>query len=175
MNYQNLEQKFTQVLYGEVEIATPNTITVSENGYDVFGCYQIIPGEGWFDVWQNGTLCHTFSSTRIALSWCIADKYNKHDLGQDIARLDAHNRRMSQDIEARRNLIRSFKQSDRCGIAKDKLHHKEYQHRQVKARLAKCVNLAKYFQIRGFNDEIARTRRPLNSKTTHASARKSGR
>jgi hypothetical protein len=40
----------------------------------------------------------------------------------------------------------------------------------INSRLEKCVNVAKYWQLKGFNDEIARTKHSTPGKKYQASA-----
>lgn len=175
MKPEEFESKLEQVLSGELLAALPNMISVIDDGYDVFGLYKIRTREGSCEVYRYDDLRGSFTSVRVALSWCIAEKYQQWALARDIRWLDQEKSVMTQDVRARRLLLPAIKDPVRWTVASDKLDNKEYQLRQVRERLTKCVNLAKYFQLRGFNDEIARTRRPPPNRTAHSSAGKSKR
>jgi hypothetical protein len=47
-----------------------------------------------------------------------------------------------------------------------KVEHRREQLARVSDQLTKCVNLAKYWQIRGFNNETARTGRSASQRTS---------
>lgn len=138
-----------------------NLIFCDNDQYHVFDTYTITKNSvGTFDVVKR---CHdpkTFSSLRIAFSWCIADKYQQINLAFRLISLDKEKIRMSDSIAVRQSLLKNISNTERKEIAHLKLTTKKTTLHTVEKQLTKCVNLAKYWQIQGFNrDETARIRR----------------
>ena len=66
--------------------------------------------------------------------------------------------RIQDDVSAQVAHVDRFTDAEQRELVQLKLHHKQSVLNQVNEQLNKCVNLAKYWQIKGFNNEIARTR-----------------
>jgi hypothetical protein len=141
-------------------------IPVENNCYEVFGNYLIKPTDcGGFVVNKNSMLCGEFSSTRSALSWCIADKCNQLNLRDEILILDSRKVMLTADLFVRSTLAAGFKNYIIRSAADSKVSARRDRLSQVNIRLDKCVNLAKYWQIRGFNNETARPGRTPTNRT----------
>ena len=126
--------------------------------YRVFGKYTIHPIPSGFQVRQRDDEIGAFSSTKSALAWCIADNLHHFNLARQIKELDQSVVRLRNDIYVRREL------ADRtAGNTWENLINKtsaRQEHTQVlEKELAKCINLAKYWQLRGNSNETKRTGR----------------
>jgi hypothetical protein len=98
------------------------------------------------------------------MSWCIADKYGKLDLATAIVTLDQQRYTILNNVKVRQHLAKKIQDPVRKEIVELKIANKKTGLVQIENQLTKCVNLAKYWQIKGFNcDETARTR---HSQTT---------
>jgi len=172
MQNNNVIQRLEHMLKPEWEEAEKNAIIQNGTGYNVFGKFKIQREEHGVTVWFNQYQIHWFSSTKSAVSWCVAEKYNKFDLSREIARADEDTFRLLNDVAISQELLPTIHDRERRSIVRHKLEHKQTQLQQAQERLTKCVNLAKYFQIRGFNDELARTRRQTPNPTNRQSYRK---
>jgi hypothetical protein len=141
-------------------------ISVENNSYEVFGNYLIKPsGNGSFLVIKNNVPCGEFSSTRSSLSWCIADKCNQLRLRDEILLLDSKKIMLTADLFVRSTLVAGFKNYTTRSATDIKISARRDRLSQVTLRLDKCVNLAKYWQIRGFNNETARPGRTPTNRT----------
>ena len=141
-------------------------IPVENNCYEVFGNYLIkLTHNSAFLVHKNNVPCGEFSSTRSALSWCIADKYNQLSLRDEILVLDSRKIMLAADLFVRSTLVAGFKNYTTRSAADGKISARRDRLSQVIIRLDKCVNLAKYWQIRGFNNETARPGRTPTNRT----------
>ena len=127
-----------------------------EGGYIVFGRYLIDPQQHGFTVSTLDREIHCFSSKRSAISWCIADKINNINLATQILNLDRKQQILTADINTRKTLGSRSRREDFAEIVNTKIQPKIDQHRAVVSELEKCINSAKYIQIRGFNNETAR-------------------
>jgi hypothetical protein len=160
---QELERLFQQ----EFKYITPNLIWQNENGeYEVFGKYKIIPGNRQYRVVADmDDNIGIFSQTRTALSWCIADKYKQYNLARELLLVDQKLSSLAHDISARTAIGEKSRKTEFREIVGTKLETKIIHKKQLENQLAKCVNSAKYWQQRGFNNETARTGRGQPNKT----------
>ena len=159
MQHTNTIQRLEYILKPEWAVAEKNAIVQNTNGYSVFGRFDLRHEEHGVTIWVNQDQVQWFSSSKSAVSWCVAEKYSKFDLSRKITLADADTVRLSNDVAITQQLLPTIHDRDRRTVVRHKLEHKQTQLKQAQERLTKCVNLAKYFQIRGFNDELARTRR----------------
>ena len=144
-----------------------NTIWQTEAGdYEVFDRYMIVKEGNGFRVHCSATDVGLFSTTKSALSWCIADKFTHYNLARDILALDVKLRSLTSDIATRANLADRSKNALFRETIETKLETKIIRKKQVEEQLAKCVNYAKYCQQRGFNNETIRTGRTAAVKTS---------
>jgi hypothetical protein len=148
-----------------MDLLKQNIIYCDDGKYHVFTQYTI-------DKQLNDTYLtckqhqdpKTFSALRFAMSWCIADKYGKLDLATAIVTLDQQRYTILNNVKVRQHLAKKIQDPVRKEIVELKIANKKNGLVQIENQLTKCVNLAKYWQIKGFNcDETARTR---HSQTT---------
>jgi hypothetical protein len=144
-----------------------NIIFPDGTGHSVFGTYFIQKEQNTFVVYKQQQVKDSFSSTKTALSWCIADKYNQHALRDKIASLDLLQTRVANDVQTRSDSARRQATPELREIATVKVNSRKDKLQHINNELDKCTNLAKYWQIRGFNNEIARTRRPAPNRTNY--------
>lgn len=136
-------------------------IIIKDNGvYYVFDAYTIkTVDKNTFIVEKT---CHdpkTFGVLKSAISWCIADKFGQLGLSIRIQHLDQLRSAMLDDLQVRQELAKNIKDSDRKEAIEYKIRFKKHSFELVEKQLSKCINLAKYWQIKGFNrDETSRTR-----------------
>jgi len=137
-----------------------HTMIVSDQsgGYVAFGRYHLRPADQAFDVYTPGdNLAGTFSNKRTAISWCVADNHNQLNLAQSIKTLDTKKQTLSADIYCRRQVADRSRNNGFSEVVLTKLQPKVQQHALVDQELEKCLNSAKYIQLRGFQNETART------------------
>jgi len=132
-------------------------IDVQDDTVDVFGRYAIRRNMERFMVQKNAADVHDFSTLRVALSWCVADHIGNHGLGRDIAYLDSDIIRYESQIQGYQQRLAKKIDAWTHNLLHNRLSEARHQLLVRKNRLEKCCNLAKYFQLRGFSDEIART------------------
>ena len=122
-----------------------------------FGRYYIEPIDTRFQVSTWDKAVHCFASKKTAMAWCIADKYKHYNLSSMILVLDRKKQSLAADIYCRRVLGERGKTESFYEIINMKIQPKIDLYSSVVSELEKCVNQAKYMQIRGFNNETART------------------
>jgi hypothetical protein len=132
----------------------PNLIFPNENGdFEVFGKYLITKENAVCRVYCSDTDMGMFSSTKTALSWCIANKFSNYNLARDILILDNKLMSLTNDINTRANVAERSKNALFRETVETKLETKIIHKKQVEQQLIKCVNYAKRSQTLGFNTE----------------------
>ena len=150
----------------ELKDIMPNMIWRDDNGdYEVFGRYVLRPETHGCTVWCSATEVGHFSGTRTALSWCIADKYRDYNLARHILHTDTRLEAVNNDIYARVGAANRSKRVEFKENIDTKLEPKIIRKKELEKQLAKYVNLAKYLQQRGFDNEIARSGRATKNQT----------
>ena len=141
---------------------------IMRDGRDIvaFGHYKITPQDGMFCVSRWSNPMGEFASSRVALSWCIADRYQKHTLANDIMRYSRQQNLLAADLRTRAALCKNIQQPQWRENVELKIQRKKDRLENIEFQLDKCVNLAKYWQLRGFNNETARTGRPASPRTS---------
>lgn len=123
----------------------------------VFGKYRIQPQGTRFQVSTWDKTIHVFSTKKTAMSWCTADHQHHYNLANQILVLDRKKQALAADIYCRQAIGERGQTESFYEIINMKLQPKIDQYNSVTAELEKCVNQAKYMQIKGFNNETART------------------
>jgi hypothetical protein len=155
--------KKSQKLSAWAEKEVPNHLDrmiIEENGiFFAFGRYVLKPSKGHCDVFDLDEHVKTFSSKRVAISWCVAHRLNLVEMAQEISNLDHTQRLLAQDITVRRALSERTARTEKKQIIQDKIASKAALHQGATKRLDNLISRAKYLQLRGFQNETARTRR----------------
>jgi hypothetical protein len=153
------EQKLERWAEREIRRNIHTMIVNDESGgYVAFGRYHLRPAFQAFEVYTSGdNLIGTFSNKRTAISWCVADNHNQLRLAQSIKTLDTKKQTLSADIYCRQQMADRSRNNGFSEVVLTKLQPKVQQHTLVDQELEKCLISAKYIQLRGFQNETART------------------
>lgn len=163
----NYERKLEQWASKEIQRNISNVILPSDDGdLIVFGTYCLREQNQSYAVHSTNNFIGNFGSKKTALSYCIADKYNRLNLAREILTLDRKKQILQADIHTSQTLAAKSKQSNWAETVNTKIQPKIEMLKSVSRELEKCVNLAKYLQIRGFNNETDRTSGTTSRKTT---------
>lgn len=161
------DQEFDRLFRQEFRDIMPNTIWQKDNGeYQVFGYYRIQPARPGYRVFCGATDIGVFSSTRTALSWCIADKNKSYNTARELLTIDTKLTALSHDINARAAVGDRSKNPALRETILTKLETKIIRKKILENQLTKCVNWAKYCQQRGFDNETQRIGRSQPNKTS---------
>ena len=160
------EQQLEAWVRAELKTVLPNMIWRNESGeYELFGRYRISKEPLGYRVFCSATDVGLFSGTKSAVSWCIADKYCDYNLARHILHTDIRLEAVNNDIYARvgaANRSKKFEFKENIYI---KLEPKIIRKKELEKQLTKYINLAKYLQQRGFDNEIARSGRATKNQT----------
>jgi hypothetical protein len=152
------EQKLEQWAERELKRNLPSIILEDDNGgVVVFGRYFIEPQDTGFVVSTQYQEIHRFSSKKTAMSWCTADHQQYYQLSNSILVLDRKKQTLAAVIYCRKKVAERGRHENFNEIINMKIQPKIDCYNAVNSELEKCVNQAKYLQIRGFNNETART------------------
>lgn len=149
-------QKLAELVHKELPQLLNKVIIDDGGSYRAFGIYTITPDSHGHAVTRGEEDIGTFSSSKSALAWCIADRNNQLNLAREIQTLDFTLVRLRNDIKIRSSIAKTSR-----GQLWETAHVKtaqRYEHsRHIENELTKCINSAKYQQLRGFHNETART------------------
>jgi hypothetical protein len=161
-----LQARLEQLAQQGLDLVKHNMIWQEAGRYHVFGEYEISVTKQGVDLACRRRDPQRFSSVKSALAWCIAHKFQRLDVAQEISELDQRRQIDQADIEVRSQLARRHSNADRREMSMLKVEQRRQQLELTELRLDKCINLAKYWQIRGFNNETARTGRSASQRTS---------
>jgi len=160
------DQEFNRLFRTEFKDLSAQLIFQDEDGtYNIFGHYQIVPEKPFYYVYCGATEAGRFSSTRSAMCYIIADKHKLYNLARDILTIDNKIATLQSDIHARAGNGDKATDPNFKEIVEVKLESKIIKKKALEQELAKCINFAKYYEQRGFSNEIARTGSKPNNKT----------
>lgn len=144
-------------------------VSDGNNGYTAFGQYHVMPVANQFLVNVKNRDSLTFGSKRSAISWCVADHLNQHALARSIHLLDNKKHSLAADIQCRRALAERSHSQDFYESVTTKIQSKVEYYNTLTQELEKCINSAKYWQIRGFSNETERPGRTASHKANRQS------
>lgn len=150
MKYQ---QKLAQLAEKELPHLMNKLIIQDDCGFDVFGKYRIEKTNRGYAVKNSANNFGTFRHTRTALAWCIADNLHDYNLASRIVNLENISVRYHNDIECRSGIAHKTSSGSQWETINHKLSRRQQQVLAVDSELEKCINKAKYYQIRGFSNE----------------------
>jgi len=137
-------------------IDNPNLIIDTGNTISVFSVYTIVKKLEEYTIYKNKVEQTVLGSAKNALSWCIFDKYKLDYLKHTIIECDKQLCYRRTEISHYVNCIKNSADKFQKGILFDRLYYSKDRALQIKKQLDKCVNLAKYWQQKGFENETSR-------------------
>ena len=168
---QDTIRRLEQVLSSEYDSIKQNLMFSTPQGYELFDVYIISKTPDGAAVQKRLGAPVEFTSTKSAVSWCIADKYNQIRLADEIMQLDKTRRRLREDVLFSKVYTRQLRDATVRETAALKLQVKQDMLQFTETGLEKCANLAKYWQLRGFSNEIERTRRTASNSNYRSNIR----
>ena len=158
--------RLEQMLEDDLEHLRGLLMFKDKGQYHLFDRYIVskLP-DGLFQISRQQRDPIIMSTLRSAVSWCIADQYQKLELARMIHQLDSERATLANNVAVRQGLMQKMQDPDRKELVALKIASKKTSLRFVENRLTKCINSAKYWQTKGFNcDETARSRRTTTQR-----------
>ena len=165
MNQRRAIERLRELVEPDLKALAPNIIIPDGSGYLVFEIYALRPDRGLWQVSKANNLLGTMTSLKSAISWCVADKYRQHRLSSEIMRLDQQKLLLESDIRTRGALAKRSPNTSKSEAIRAKLDMRVRRLQDVDQRLSKCLNVAKYWQLRGFDNETSRSGRTASNRT----------
>lgn len=160
------DQEVERWVHAEFRQMLPVLIWQNDDGeYEAFGKYRIVPERPGYTVYINDDRQGFFNSTRTAISWCVADKYQRFNLARDLLLFDNMLANINNDIFVRAGVANKTRDHNTKENIETKLEPKILQKRALEQQLSKCVNWAKYLQQKGFENETSRSGHATTIKT----------
>ena len=146
------DQKLERFAERELKrVYTELIIDDEHGGYVAFGRYHVKPNPAGFAVYYHSDdLVSVFSSKKTAMSWCVADHLQQHRLAQNICILDNKKQTLTADIYCRNGQADRSNRPEFRETVRTKLAPKIENLTLLNQELEKCLNSAKYLQLRGF-------------------------
>jgi hypothetical protein len=161
------ETEIEKYIKHELKDIMPNVIMQTDKGtYELFGHYLIVPQKPVYRVFSNDDEVGVFNSSKTAVSWCVADKYQRFNLARDILTTDNILGNLTNDIFVRTGIANRVKTAQAKEDIETKLETKIIRKKYLEIHLADCVKSAKYLQQQGFNNETARISNTASNKTS---------
>ncbi|CAB4138142.1 hypothetical protein UFOVP328_335 [uncultured Caudovirales phage] len=161
------DQDLEHWVRSELRSILPNCIWRNDDGeYELFGKYRIVPNRPGYTVYCAANAVGNFSSTKTAVSWCVADKYRAYNLAREIHTTDTRLTAIANDMFVRAGVANRSKRADFRESVDTKLETKIIRRKALENQLTKCVDLAKYLQQKGFDNETARSGRATKNQTS---------
>jgi len=134
----------------------PNAIFRDGNSIMAFAEYEIVKVNiDEYKIYKDEYLVITCSSCRIALSYCILDKYKKPMDAKHLVDLEEKLLTRQQEMMHYRHFVNSDKIDDmRREVALHRLDSAKHEYHMIQKQLTKSINVAKYCQQKGFDNEI---------------------
>lgn len=151
------DQKLERWANREVPRHVDHMILEQDDQILAFGVYLLEMGKDGCAVYIDQKLAYNFSNRRTAISWCTAHKLRQHQLQQEIIDLDTTKQQLTWAIAQTQTHIQRSQRTDFKDMVSIKLQPKQLRLRTVTSELEKCIKLAKYLQLKGFNNETLRT------------------
>ena len=151
-------QKLAALAERELPKLLDRVIVADGEKYRVFGSYVLRQTARGYSLTCQDSPVGTFTSTRSAVAWCIADKNRQYRLANEIQHLDFTLLRLRNDIEVRGGQAQKSYGTFWETVSTKAAHRRE-QSQHIQNELTKCINSTKYQELRGRINETARTGR----------------
>lgn len=134
----------------------PNAIFRDGDSIFAFAEYEIIKeSTDEYSIYKDDYLVETCSTCRIALTYCILDKYKKPMDAKHLVALEQKLLGRQNEMRHYRHVITSPNTDDfRKEVVLHRLDSAKYEYHIIQKQLTKSINVAKYCQQKGFDNEI---------------------
>lgn len=121
--------------------------------WDLPGGFQLRDIEYGVDVYKVGEYLDTFSSKRSATAWCILVINKKREESRLLRYYDTKKSFLENSIHLNKKCLAQCGNQEDSDVVSARLTDDYQKMNSSIKQIDKFVNLAKYFQIRGFNHE----------------------
>jgi len=127
----------------------------TKNGYvwRLPGNYELRKSHNAVDVFNDAEYIASFSSIRVAAAWCILSVYNKKDETRVLKYHDDRKYFLENNVLINKKQLQKTDKLEDRDIITARISDDYQKLNLSKKQIDKMINLAKYFQIRGFEHE----------------------
>ena len=150
-------RKLKSLTTHSLQSLSANIIVKVKDDYIVFNRYKISPTDYGYEVYRNSTLVHEFTNSRNALAWCILEKHARIEDANSLLGQDKRIGWLELDIDRQTQIMNTTQDNDRRALMATKVTNNIHVRGDVKIKLQEQIELAKFYQQKGFNNETART------------------
>ena len=147
-----LGDKFVKFAQEQLTLSKDLLILQTPAGIELFRLYLVAKENNYFNVYKRNILVETFSTQKVAVSWCVAEHHFQWKLSERIKQLDQRSQILASSIETRRGILETASPALQS-IVFAKISHRKAEKHQVDIELEKCLKLTKYLQFKGFNHD----------------------
>ena len=150
-------RKLKSLTTHSLQSLSANIIVKVKDDFIVFSRYRISPIEdGYYQVYRNSELVHDFTNSRNALAWCILEQNAQIEEANSLLGQDKRIGRLEVDIDRQTQIMNKTKDTDRRELMATKVTNNILVRGDIKIKLQEQIELAKYYQQKGFDNETAR-------------------
>jgi hypothetical protein len=148
--------KLLQKIADELLNSNPNAIFRDGDSIMAFANYEIVKeSSDEYSIYKDNYLVETCSTCRIALSYCILDKNKMLIEAKNLIVLEDKLLGRQTEMMHYRHVITSPKTDDfRKEVVLNRLGSAKSEYQSIQKQLTKSINVAKYCQQKGFDNEI---------------------
>jgi hypothetical protein len=161
----NTIDRLEKILEPDIKALIGISILRDNDHYVMYGNWTVWPKDHTVEVKKYGNTVGQFYNLKNAVSWCTAERYRQQKLALEIEHWDRELARISNDVYTAQELVKRFRDPEIRLSSRIKMEHNCSKLTGIRNQLEKCIKRAKYCQLQGLNDEIARTRRPTPIRT----------
>ncbi len=136
--------------------SNPNAIFRNGDSIMAFADYEIVrESQNEYSIYRDDLLVETCSTCRIALTYCILDKYKKPMDAKHLVALEQKLLGRQNEMMHYRHVITSPRTDDfKREVVLHRLDSAKHEYHIIQEQLTKSINVAKYCQQKGFDNEI---------------------
>jgi hypothetical protein len=153
----NTNQKLERWANREIPRHVDHMILEQDGQVLAFGRYLLERLDDGCAVYIDNQLMQVFGNRRTAMSWCVAHRLRQTTLAADILRWDIQRQDLQHEIAQRQRQIQRSQKTEFRDLVAVKLQPRQSMLSHAGQELEKCIKLAKYLQLKGFNNETLRT------------------
>ena len=135
--------------------SNPNAIFINGDSIFAFADYEIVKeSQNEYSIYRDDLLVETCSSCRIALTYCILDKNKMQMDAKHLVALEEKLLGRQNEMMHYRHVASSPKTDDfRREVVLTRLQSAKADYQNLQKQLTKSINVAKYCQQKGFENE----------------------
>jgi hypothetical protein len=152
-----IDQRLAKLCEEELPSLSNVLIVAGDNEIQMFQKYTLRKSDTrWLVTMVNRATVKEFPTAKIAACWCIAHRNESFDLTFNIEKYLADFELYSDQAARYKKMISKVSDFGKSEILESKRSQAQFKTDVARRELDKCLNIAKYWQTIGFNNETSR-------------------